>query len=68
MILGGKVKIGDKVKEDYLGNGEIVDDLNKNIRGAFMVKFDKDPPIRYNMGNNPTLIFGSELILQEPAS
>lgn len=59
------MKIGDKVTDEYLGNGEIVDDLNRSIKGAFMVKFDITPDIRYNMGENPTLAFKENLMLKK---
>ncbi len=59
------MKIGDKVIDDYLGDGEIVNDLTHIIKGAFMVKFDKTPPIRYNMGQNPTMVFNNSLKLQD---
>ena len=59
------MKVGDKVRHDFLGNGEITDDLDMCIRGAFMVLFDNVPSFRYNMCDNPTLVFRSELTLQE---
>ena len=55
------MKIGDRVTHEYLGDGEIVNDLNG--RGVFMVKCDKTPNIRYNMGENPTLVFKSNLTI-----
>ena len=58
------MKIGDKVTHEYLGDGEIVDDLKLLSTTAYMVKFDKIPPIRYNMGENPTLAFESNLTLK----
>ena len=59
------VEVGDKVIDEYLGDGEIVRDLDSSIRGAFLVKFDETPPFRYNMSQNPTLAFGSNLTLQK---
>ncbi len=58
------MKLGDKVVDDYLGDGEIVNDLTHIIKGAYMVKFDKTPSMRYNMGQNPTLVFADKLELR----
>lgn len=59
------MNIGDRVHDDYLGDGEIVDDFDKRVADSFMVKFDTTPPTRYNMGENPTFIFRSSLKLLE---
>jgi len=57
-------KIGERVKYDFLGAGEV----KKIFKGAlinrpvaYLVLFDKAPPVRYNMGQNPTLQFCDEL-------
>ena len=48
---------GDRVFHYYLGHGIIVHDLKDLIEGMVRVKFDLDPPIRYNGGNNPCAVF-----------
>jgi len=60
-----RVKIGDKVIDEYLGKGKIVDDLTHMFKGAYLVKFDKTPAMQYNMGQNPTMAFETSMILQE---
>ena len=58
------ISIGDRVKEDYLGEGEVIKilkDLYGNAWG-YLVMFDKTPDVRYNMGENPTLALDVEKI------
>lgn len=61
-----KFQIKDRVNSDFLGEGEVVKIVNGTFKGvfAYMVLFDKTPPLEYNGGNNPCLIFtsGIELI------
>ena len=52
-----EIKFGDKVKHKYLGTGTFI----KKISLMSLVKWDKTPDIRYNMGQNPTPVFTSEL-------
>lgn len=53
-------KIGDRVVEDYLGNGtitEIIKDFYKpSIAKFYIVTFDNTPDIRYNGGNKECLV------------
>lgn len=51
------MKKGDKVIHKYLGKGEVI----KNISFMTLVKWDKTPDKRYNMGENPCAIFTEEL-------
>ena len=57
-----KFKVGDRVNDDYLGNGTI-ERLNVAMPGLHLVKFDVTPDVRYNMGENPTAVFGDQLKL-----
>lgn len=52
------MKRGDRVYCGFLGNGTVI----KYIDSTFvMVLFDKNPPVEYNMEENPTLMFKKEL-------
>lgn len=55
-----KMKFGTRVNHSLLGNGTI-DDKQRILDWLVMVKFDKDPPKEYNMGENPTVMFENEL-------
>ena len=59
------MKVGDKIIDEYLGKGVIVEDLTHVIRGAYMVKFEKTPAMQYNMGQNPTIAFADKMELRE---
>ena len=52
-----KYKVGDRVKDSFLGLGTIVQLNCAGLRGFHSVKFDETPPIRFNMGENPTAVF-----------
>ena len=58
-------KKGQQVVHDYLGKGEIVklikSSLDSKLTVAYMVRFDKTPPMRYNMRENPTMVFPESL-------
>lgn len=51
-------KIGDRVKpieqESIFSGGEVVGFLP--LPGYFKVKFDVNPPMAFNMGENPTMV------------
>lgn len=60
-----KFSIGQRVVAEYLGAGTVIERI-KIARGnplciAYMVRFDKTPDARYNMGENPTMVFPSSL-------
>jgi hypothetical protein len=54
-------KVGDRVNEIYLGKGTI-ERVDVAMKGLHLVKFDKTPDVRYNMGENPTAVFDYKLI------
>ena len=60
-----KFKKGDRVIDDHLGPGciecEIRSSLDSGLVIAYMVLFDKTPDFRYNMAENPTMVFASAL-------
>lgn len=51
------MKQGDRVNHEYLGQGTFI----KEIASLSLVKWDKTPPERYNMGENPCVVFTKEL-------
>ena len=57
------MKVGDRVKHDYLGKGTVVEYPIRALRILALVKWDKTPSIRYNMGENPCVISVSELLV-----
>jgi len=59
------MKTGDRVRHDFLGDGEITD-TNSCLDCFMMVKFDKTPPKEYNMCENPTIVFKTELTEVKP--
>ena len=60
-----KFKKNERVVDDYLGAGEVEEviesSLQKGLIVAYMVRFDKTPDVRYNMAQNPTMVFPSGL-------
>lgn len=58
-------KLNDRVIDDCLGAGEVKELIGSSLqRGmvvGYMVLFDKTPDVRYNMGQNPTMVFPSAL-------
>jgi hypothetical protein len=54
-----KFKIGQRVKHEYLGEGEVIK-FFKDIP-LVSVKFDNIPDVRYNMGENPTAVWYVDL-------
>jgi len=60
-----KFSLGQRVIAEYLGAGTVVE-VMKLARGnplciAYMVRFDETPDVRYNMGENPTMVFPGSL-------
>ena len=55
----------DRVVDDCLGAGmveKVVESsLQKGLVVAYIVFFDKTPDVRYNMSQNPTMVFPSSL-------
>lgn len=60
---------GQRVIDSYLGAGTVVIPikslLSSKLYVAYMVQFDKTPDARYNMGENPTMVFPSSLRAKE---
>jgi len=60
-----KFKKDDRVVDDYLGAGSVVrpikSGLDSKLTIAYIVLFDKTPDFRYNMGENPTMVFTGSL-------
>lgn len=57
------MKPGDRVIDKFWGAGVIIR-LDCGIKGLHLVKFDIDPPVRYNMGENPCVVFEDDLTLE----
>ena len=62
-----RFNIKDKVTSKFLGEGEVVDIIKGTSKDvfAYMVLFDTTPPVDYNNGNNPCLVFSGWLKLIE---
>ena len=56
-----KYKKGQRVNHKYLGVGIV----KKTISFMTVVKWDKKPDYRYNLGENPSAIFTEELTPHE---
>lgn len=55
----------DEVQHPILGLG-YVDEIKTHASGiqyALMIEWDEDPPITYNMGDNPSLVFPIDVTL-----
>ncbi len=52
-------KIGDRVSNSFLGGGTVADETEVDF--LVIVRFDKTPPVEYNMGENPTAQLVSQL-------
>jgi hypothetical protein len=52
-----EMKIGDRIIDEYLGRGEIVKIFGNSYSRLYLVMFDETPPYKYNMGDNPTIVF-----------
>ena len=59
-----RFSVGERVTHKYLGNGEVTKIIKSsldNSNAAYIVLFDSRPDVRYNMGENPTMVFPSGL-------
>ncbi len=58
-----KFKSGDRVIDYFLGAGSVVKPVRSSLDGgitiAYIVLFDETPDVRYNMEQNPTMVFAS---------
>lgn len=57
-------QVGDKVIHEYLGSGTVTEVLESalSIRyNSYIVLFDKEPPIDYNLEKNPTVVCNDSL-------
>ena len=55
---------GNRVKSKFFGSREVRQILKSDLTGDiiyYLVKWDKTPPIQYNMGKNPCLASPEEL-------
>tara|TARA_R110000803_G_scaffold32357_2_gene71373 strand:+ start:2566 stop:2784 length:219 start_codon:yes stop_codon:yes gene_type:complete len=56
---------GDRVHDEYLGGGEVTEvimsAMDSRHKCAYVVKFDVTPPVEYNMGSNPAMVFPASL-------
>ena len=51
-----------RVVDEYLGAGTVIERIKINpFCIAYMVRFDETPDVRYNMGQNPTMVFPGSL-------
>ena len=50
------MKKGDRIKHKYLGKGTFI-----RMSKIVLVKWDKTPEVRYNMGENPCTVSIKEL-------
>jgi len=60
-----KFSPGQRVVAEYLGAGTVIERIKISrlnpLCMAYMVRFDETPDVRYNMGENPTMVFPSSL-------
>jgi len=56
--------IGDRVYSEFFGEGNIKQVMKSDLDGSvvyYIVKWDNNPPIEYNNGNNPCIVSPYEL-------
>lgn len=58
-----RLKKGERVVHPYLGEGEFIKYVGVYLS---LVRGDKKPSVRYNMGENPTCVINSELKREPP--
>lgn len=51
----------DEFGNSFLGRGTVVKYVGQDL---YLVNFDFPPPKRYNMGENPTVVFGDHLRIE----
>ena len=58
-----KLRVNQRVKDEFLGEGTILKIVNGTDKKvfAYIVEFDKTPPKEYNGGVNPSLRWRSNL-------
>tara|TARA_R110002020_G_scaffold453970_2_gene669212 strand:+ start:10549 stop:10740 length:192 start_codon:yes stop_codon:yes gene_type:complete len=58
-----KLRVNQRVKDEFLGEGTILKIVNGTDKKvfAYIVEFDKTPPKDYNGGVNPSLRWRSNL-------
>ena len=58
-----KLRVNQRVKDEFLGEGTILKTVNGTDKKvfAYIVEFDKTPPKEYNGGVNPSLRWRSNL-------
>jgi len=60
-----RFKEGERVSHEYLGDGKVTkvikSAMDSRHNAAYMVLFDHCPPVGYNMGHNPCMVFPSTL-------
>lgn len=52
-------QVGDKVEHEYLGVGIVTEVLHSSLDkryNSFVVRFETDPPVDYNLGRNPAIV------------
>lgn len=64
-----KFEPGQRVVDEYLGAGEVTrpirSSLDSKVYAAYRGLFDTPPPVGYNMGGNPTMVFPGSLTLED---
>jgi hypothetical protein len=53
-----KLRGGEVVREDFLGQGIVVQRLDHEL---LLVLWDRTPPVDYNTGVNPSVVFERQL-------
>lgn len=59
------LKGGQRVKDEFLGAGTVVEVLTVGLTPAAIIRFDETPPYEYNLGSNPCLRFQETLKSEE---
>ena len=56
-------KVGARVYSNLLGYGIIVKGTKvMDALGMFLVEWDNTPPLQYNMGQNPAVVFEDDIM------
>jgi len=53
------MKVGDRVKSKFLGEGRFIAESDNCL--LYLVHWDKQPPKEYNMGQNPCYASSNEI-------
>lgn len=57
-------KMGDQVEHEYLGRGvvtTVVESFLSSTACGYLVRFEVDPPVEYNMRENPTFVLSNSV-------